>query len=58
MTSDDASREKPLSADEYVTSRRVRSVLCLPLIKQAKLVGVALPRRSGGVRFTPAGSRC
>ena len=37
---DDASREKPFSEDEYVASRRVRSVLCLPLIKQAKLVGV------------------
>jgi PAS domain S-box-containing protein len=40
VVSDDASREKPFSADEYVTSRRVRSVLCLPLIKQAKLVGM------------------
>ncbi|HEY1942940.1 MAG TPA: AAA family ATPase [Roseiarcus sp.] len=38
--SDDASREKPFSADEYVASRHVRSVLCLPLIKQTKLVGV------------------
>jgi PAS domain S-box-containing protein len=40
VISDDASREKPFSVDEYITSRRVRSVLCLPLIKQAKLVGV------------------
>jgi PAS domain S-box-containing protein len=39
VISDDAFREKPFSADEYVASRRVRSVLCLPLIKQAKLVG-------------------
>ncbi len=28
VVSDDASREKPFSADEYVASRRVRSVLC------------------------------
>jgi PAS domain S-box-containing protein len=40
VISDDAFREKPFSADEYVASRHVRSVLCLPLIKQAKLVGV------------------
>jgi PAS domain S-box-containing protein len=40
VISDDASSEKPFSVDEYVSSGRVRSVLCLPLIKQAKLVGV------------------
>ena len=52
---DDASREKPFSADEYVASRRVRSVLCLPLIKQAKLVGVLyLENNVAGSVFTPA----
>ena len=40
VVSDDASREKPFSTDEYVASRHVRSALCLPLIRQAKLVGV------------------
>ena len=51
----DASREKPFSADEYVASRRVRSVLCLPLIKQAKLVGVLyLENNAATSAFTPA----
>ena len=51
----DASREKPFSADEYVTSRRVRSVLCLPLIKQANLVGVLyLENNLAASVFTPA----
>jgi len=36
----DASAEDPFSADPYVAQRRARSVLCLPLINQAKLVGV------------------
>jgi PAS domain S-box-containing protein len=55
VVSDDASREKPFSADEYVTSRRVRSVLCLPLIKQAKLVGVLYLENSVATSvFTPA----
>ena len=55
VIADDASREKPFSADEYVASRRVRSVLCLPLIKQAKLVGVLyLENNVAGSVFTPA----
>jgi signal transduction histidine kinase/CheY-like chemotaxis protein len=37
---DDASAQGSFSADEYVRHHRVRSVLCLPLIKQAALVGV------------------
>jgi predicted ATPase/signal transduction histidine kinase/GAF domain-containing protein len=36
---DDASARIAFSADEYVRRQNVRSVLCLPLIKQAKLVG-------------------
>jgi PAS domain S-box-containing protein len=55
VISNDASREKPFSADEYVTSRRVRSVLCLPLIRQAKLVGVLyLENNLAASVFTPA----
>ena len=55
VIADDASREKPFSADEYVASRRVRSVLCLPLIKQAKLVGVLyLENNVAASVFTPA----
>jgi PAS domain S-box-containing protein len=55
VISDDASREKSFSADEYVASRRVRSVLCLPLIKQAKLVGVLyIENNAAASVFTPA----
>jgi PAS domain S-box-containing protein len=55
VISDDASREKLFSADEYVASRHVRSVLCLPLIKQAKLVGVLyIENNVAASVFTPA----
>ena len=36
---DDASAQIPFSMDGYVNRSRARSVLCLPLVKQAKLVG-------------------
>jgi PAS domain S-box-containing protein len=36
---DDACASTLFSADPYVQQRRARSVLCLPLIKQTKLVG-------------------
>ncbi len=36
---DDASADHVYSEDEYVRQRRSRSVLCLPIVKQAKLVG-------------------
>ena len=35
----DASAQTPFSADTYVRQKHVRSVLCLPLVKQGKLVG-------------------
>jgi PAS domain S-box-containing protein len=37
---DDASVQNPFSADEYIRQNHARSVLCLPLIKQAKLIGL------------------
>ncbi|MBV8275119.1 MAG: GAF domain-containing protein, partial [Verrucomicrobia bacterium] len=37
---DDASSQKLFSEDPYVRQRHPRSLLCLPLLKQAKLVGV------------------
>jgi PAS domain S-box-containing protein len=37
---DDASAENVFSADPNIHQRHVRSVLCLPLLKQAKLIGV------------------
>lgn len=37
---DDASAQNPFSADTYIIQHHVRSILCLPLINQAKLKGV------------------
>ncbi|HMF61861.1 MAG TPA: GAF domain-containing protein, partial [Vicinamibacterales bacterium] len=37
---DDALAQNPFSADEYICQKHARSVLCLPLVKQAKLIGV------------------
>ena len=37
---DDALSPNEFSGDEYFQTARVRSVLCLPLVKQAKLIGV------------------
>jgi predicted ATPase/GAF domain-containing protein len=36
---DDASVRNLYSEDEYVRTKRPRSVLCLPIVKQAKLIG-------------------
>ncbi len=36
----DALAQNPFSADEYMCQKHARSVLCLPLVKQAKLIGV------------------
>ncbi len=52
---EDASAQKPFSADEYLRQKRVRSVLCLPLVKQAKLIGVLyLENNLTPHVFTPA----
>jgi len=37
---EDASAQNLFSEDEYVRQQRPRSILCLPLVKQAKLMGV------------------
>jgi PAS domain S-box-containing protein len=37
---EDASSGNPFSADPYIVQHRARSVLCLPLINQAKFTGV------------------
>src|SRR5271166_1455316 len=51
---DDALVEKLFSEDEYVRQRRPRSVLCLPLVKQANLVGVLYLENTLAPRvFTP-----
>jgi len=54
---DDALVQNVFSADEYIRRNRVRSVLCLPLIKQTTLIGVLYLENNltPGV-FTPARS--
>jgi PAS domain S-box-containing protein len=37
---DDASAQAPFAADPYIRERQTRSVLCLPLLNQAKVIGV------------------
>jgi GAF domain-containing protein len=37
---DDASAQNPFSTDSYIRRHHARSILCLPLINQAKLIGV------------------
>jgi len=37
---DDASAQNPFSADPYIRRHRARSILCLPLINQTKLIGL------------------
>ena len=51
----DAAVPNPFSADEYLAAHRVRSLLCLPLMKQAKLVGVLyLENTIASHVFTPS----
>jgi len=52
---DDASAETPFSADTYVRQHHARSILCLPLMNQAKLIGVLyLENNLTPHVFTPA----
>jgi PAS domain S-box-containing protein len=37
---DDASVQTPFSADPYILQCRARSILCLPLVNQTKLIGI------------------
>jgi predicted ATPase/signal transduction histidine kinase len=52
---DDASAQNPFVTDEYIRQKRARSVLCLPLVKQANLIGVLyLENNLASHVFTPA----
>jgi PAS domain S-box-containing protein len=52
---DDASAPNPFATDPYICQTRARSLLCLPLIKQAKLIGVLyLENNLASHVFTPA----
>jgi PAS domain S-box-containing protein len=37
---DDAASQNPFSGDPYIVRRRARSILCLPLINQTKIIGI------------------
>jgi PAS domain S-box-containing protein len=51
---DDASADNAYSNDEYVRRKRSRSILCLPIVKQAKLVGALyLENNLTAGAFTP-----
>jgi PAS domain S-box-containing protein len=52
---DDASAQSPFAADPYLRQRQARSVLCVPLVKQSKLIGVLyLENNLASHVFTPA----
>ena len=52
---DDATSENRFPGDEYIRQKHVRSLLCLPLVKQAKLIGVLyLENNLASYAFTPA----
>ncbi len=52
---DDASAQNPFSADEYLRQKHPRSMLCLPLVKQARLIGALyLENNLASHVFTPA----
>jgi PAS domain S-box-containing protein len=51
----DASGENPFSSDEYIQRHHARSVLCSPLLKQARLIGMLyLENNLAPDVFTPA----
>jgi PAS domain S-box-containing protein len=52
---DDASAQNPFSADEYICQKHARSILCLPLVKQTRLIGTLyLENKLASHAFTPA----
>jgi PAS domain S-box-containing protein len=52
---DDALVQNPFSADDYLIRERARSVLCLPLVKLSKLIGVLyLENKLASHVFTPS----
>jgi len=54
---DDAANLNPFSADPYITRRHARSVFCLPLTSQAKLIGALYLENNSAPRvFAPARS--
>jgi PAS domain S-box-containing protein len=55
MILDDAAAQSPFSEDQYIRQRRSRSIVCLPLINQAELIGVLYLENNLAPRvFAPA----
>ena len=51
----DASAEKSFSADDYIREHHARSVLCLPILKQSRLLGMLYLENNLTIgAFTPA----
>src|SRR4029434_3503393 len=50
----DASGQNPFAADEYIRGHHARSILCLPLTKQARMVGMLYLENLTPNVFTPA----
>src|SRR5262249_40593583 len=51
----DASAQNPFPADDYLRQKHARSILCLPLLKQSRLIGVLyLENNLAPDVFTPA----
>jgi PAS domain S-box-containing protein len=51
---DDALVENPFSADAYIRRKHIRSILCLPMVKQTNLIGVLyLENNLASHAFTP-----
>ncbi|SFT50512.1 AAA family ATPase [Paraburkholderia aspalathi] len=52
---DDATAEPPFASDPYIRGQRARSILCLPLMNQAKLIGALYLENNLTTRvFAPA----
>jgi PAS domain S-box-containing protein len=52
---DDATAQSPFAADPYIRQRQARSILCVPLLNQAKLIGVLYLENNLAPRvFAPA----
>jgi PAS domain S-box-containing protein len=52
---DDASAQNPFSPDDYIREQHLRSVLCLPLVKQGVLVAVLYLENNLGPNFFAPG---
>ena len=56
---DDAAADSPFAADPYIGQHCARSILCLPLMNQAKLTGALYLENNLTTRvFTPPASPC